>query len=75
MLTASNPDKSQNTWFQKIDWEGMKTQTIPAPYVPQAYNQAEDKTASEKVDVPPMHSVLTKYNPDTDPLKGWDEAF
>ena len=44
----------------------MKNQSAPAPYVPKEYNQDEDKAASDNVDVPPMHSILTKYNSSLD---------
>ena len=64
-----------NSGSRPIDWDAMRKQAVSAPYVPKPYNPAEDKTASESVDVPPMHSVLTKYRPDADPMKGWDEAF
>ena len=62
-------------WFRNIEWNDMKSQDVRPPYVPKPYVQSEDKAASATVDVPPMHSNLTKYSPEEDPLKGWDDAF
>ncbi len=65
----------QHQWFNDFDWAGLKNQTLGAPYVPPAYNQAQDQAASENVDVPEMHSTLTPYNPSADDQAGWDEVF
>ncbi len=74
-LASGSKGCMDHPWFEKINWDDMKNQSSPAPYVPKSYNQEEDKSASDSVDVPPMHSILTKYRPDIDPMKGWDEAF
>ena len=74
-LASGSKGCMDHPWFEKINWDDMKNQSSPAPYVPKSYNQEEDKSASDSVDVPPMHSILTKYRPDIDPMKGWDDAF
>ena len=65
----------KHPWFSVYDWDKVRAQTMKSPITPTPYQQKDDKFASENVEVPEMHSVLTKYRPSQDPMKGWDDTF
>ena len=65
----------KHAWFSDMNWGDLRAQTLKSPIVPTPYKQSEDKSASDAVEVPEMHSVLTKYRQSTDPQAGWTDAF
>jgi len=65
----------KHQWFSNLNWNDLRAQKMSSPIKVDPYKQSEDKSASDAVEVPEMHSVLTKYRSSTDPMVGWDDAF